>query len=125
MTRPAIPSGAGLEIKVDHRAEETVVSVSGHINVDTSPELRERLRVVLSGGESSPAVTIDLADVPYIETSGVATLIEALRAARHRGINLRLQGLSGAVLRLIEVTGVKAMFEPGGQEPGGEEQKVV
>ncbi len=56
---------------------------------------------------------VDLAGVSYIETSGIATLIEALRIARHRQINFRLQGLSGAALRLFEVTGVLALFEAG------------
>ena len=56
---------------------------------------------------------MDLAGVPYIETSGIATLIEALRIARHRQIGFCLQGLGGSVLRLFEVTGVLALFEAG------------
>jgi anti-sigma B factor antagonist len=56
-------------------------------------------------------IIVDLAGVPYIETSGIATLIEALRIARHHQTNFRLQGLSGAALRLFQVTGVLALFE--------------
>jgi hypothetical protein len=41
-------------------------------------------------------------------------LIESLKTARHRQINFRLQGLSGAALRLFEVTGVLALFEASG-----------
>jgi anti-anti-sigma factor len=57
------------------------------------------------------AITVDLAGVPYIETSGIATLVESLRIARHHQAKVCLQGLSGSVLRLFEVTGVLALFE--------------
>lgn len=107
----AIPAGGGLEITVDRQVDDAVVHVSGRISVDSSPDLRDRLRAVLFEESSPRTITVDLAGVPYIETSGVATLIEALRIARHHRIDLRLQGLSGAVLRLFEVTGVLAMFE--------------
>jgi anti-sigma B factor antagonist len=107
--------GGGLEITVDRQANDAVIHLSGRIHVDSSPDLRDRLRAVFSEESSPRTITVDLAGVSYIETSGVATLIEALRSARHHQIDLRLQGLSGAVLRLFEVTGVAAMFESGGQ----------
>jgi anti-anti-sigma factor len=58
---------------------------------------------------------VDLAGVSYIETSGIATLIEALRIAAHQQTRFHLQGLSGSVLRMFEVTGVLALFDPGGR----------
>jgi anti-sigma B factor antagonist len=85
--------------------------LSGRIDVDSSPDLRDRLRTLLSEKAMPQTIIVDLAAVPYIETSGIATLIEALRTARHQRINFRLQGLSGAVLRLFQVTGVLALFE--------------
>jgi anti-sigma B factor antagonist len=88
-----------------------MVRLSGRIDVESSPDLRERLHAVLSEESSPRTVTVDLAAVAYIETSGVATLIEALRTARRQQSSLRLQGLSGPVLRLFEVTGVQTLFE--------------
>ena len=92
----------------------TVVRLTGRIDVDSSPDLRDRLRTLLSEEALPQTIIVDLAGVSYIETSGVATLIESLRTARHRQINFRLQGLSGAALRLFEVTGVLALFEASG-----------
>lgn len=91
-----------------------VVRLSGRIDVDSSPDLRNRLRTLLLVDERPQTIIVDLADVSYIETSGIATLIESLRIARHHQINFRLQGLSGAVLRLFEVTGVLALFDASG-----------
>jgi anti-sigma B factor antagonist len=111
MTQVAIPSSSNLEISVDLVGKDAVIRLSGRIDVDSSPDLRDRLRSLLSEKALPETIIVDLAGVSYIETSGIATLIESLRIARHHKTNFRLQGLSGAVLRLFEVTGVQALFE--------------
>src|SRR5258705_8773219 len=107
----AATSNSNLEISVDQLENDTIVRPSGRINVDSSPDLRDCLLAILSAKPLPRAITVDLAGVSYIETSGIATLIEALRIARHHRTIFCLQGLSGSVLRLLEVTGVLALFE--------------
>jgi anti-sigma B factor antagonist len=124
VTGVAIPSSSNLEIAVERKGQESVVRLSGRLDVDSSPHLRDRLRTLLSERALPQTIIVDLAGVPYIETSGVATLIEALRIARHYQTNFRLQGLSGAVLRLFEVTGVLALFEANDSGQSGSGQKV-
>jgi anti-sigma B factor antagonist len=109
--RIAIPSSSNLEISLDQVGRDATVRLSGRVDVDSSPDLRDRLQTLLSEEALPQTIIVDLAGVSYIETSGIATLIEALRIARHHRTNLRLQGLSGAVLRLFEVTGVLSLFE--------------
>src|SRR6266481_4229949 len=104
-------STSSLEITVDNTGMNVLVHVSGRIDVDSSPDLRDFLLAILSAEPLPRAITVDLAGVPYIETSGIATLIEALRISRHHQAIFCLQGLSGSVLRLFEVTGVLALFE--------------
>ena len=116
MTQPATPSSGSLEITVDRSGNDAIVRPSGRINVDSSPDLRNSLLAILSREPLPLTVTVNLAGVPYIETSGIATLIEALRIARHRQIGFCLQGLNDSVLRLFEVTGVVTLFERGGCE---------
>jgi len=106
-----VTSGSNLEISVDQLGNDAIVRPSGRINVDSSPDLRDCLLAILSAQPRPRAITVDLAGVSYIETSGIATLIEALRIARHRQTIFCLRGLSGSVLRLLEVTGVLALFE--------------
>ena len=86
-------------------------ALTGRIDVDSSPDLRDCLLDIMSEEPLPRSITVDLAAVPYIETSGIATLVEALRIARHRQMTFCLQGLGGSVLRLFEVTGVLALFE--------------
>jgi anti-sigma B factor antagonist len=113
VTRVAIPSSSNLKISIGQVEKDTIVRLTGRVDVDSSPDLRDHLRTLLSEKALPQTVIVDLAGVSYIETSGVATLIEALRVARHRQTNFRLQGLSGATLRLFEVTGVLALFDAG------------
>jgi anti-sigma B factor antagonist len=110
----AIPSSSNLEIAVDREGRDSMVRLRGRVDVDSSPGLRDRLRILLSGEGLPQTIVVDLSGVSYVETSGIATLIEALRIARHHQVGFRLQGLSGAVLRLFEVTGVLALFAASG-----------
>jgi anti-sigma B factor antagonist len=108
-------STSSLEITVENSGMNVLVHVSGRINVDSSPDLRDQLLAILSEQPLPRTVTVDLAGIPYIETSGIATLIEALRIARHHQIGFCLQGLGGSVLRLFEVTGVLKLFDRSGR----------
>ncbi len=111
VTRAAITSDSNLEISVAQIGRDAKVSLSGRINVDSSPDLRDSLRAILSTEPLPRTVTANLAGVSNIETSGIATLIEALRIARHRQVGFCLRGVAGSVLRLFEVAGVLALFD--------------
>jgi anti-sigma B factor antagonist len=111
LKRIPLASSGSISITVDRRGSDALVRLKGRIDVDSSPDLRDCLLAILSEEPLPRAITLDLAGVPYIETSGIATLIEALRVARHHQAIFCLQGLSGSVLRLFQVTGVLALFE--------------
>jgi anti-sigma B factor antagonist len=106
-----ISSESRLGITVLQNNDEVLVRLNGHITVDSSPDLRERLLEVLSEEPAPRVVTVDLTGLSYVEASGIATLIEGLKIARRRRTTFCLQGLGGSVLRLFEVTGVLALFE--------------
>ena len=115
VTQVAMTLDSNLEISIDQVGKDFVVRPSGQINVYSSPDLRDSLQAILSTEPLPRTVTVDLASVPYIETSGIATLIEALRMARHHQIGFCLQGLGGSVLRLFEVTSVLTLFDTAGR----------
>jgi len=106
-----ITSEGGLGITVLQNQDEVLVRLNGRTTVDSSPDLRDRLLHVLAEEPSPRDITVDLTGLAHIEASGIATLIEALKIARHRRMTFCLQGLGGSVLRLFEVTGVLALFE--------------
>jgi anti-sigma B factor antagonist len=97
------------------RIEEggVLVSLGGRLTIDSSPELRNQLLAVLYG-ETLKSLVIDLADVPYVDLSGVATLLETLRIARSLKTGLQLRGLHDRPSYLLEVTGLLSLFETSG-----------
>ena len=109
--RVLISSEGGLEITVLQHDDEVLVRLNGRATVDSSPDLRDRLLQILAEEPSPRVVTVDLTGVTYTDASGIATLIEALKIARHHQMTLCLQGLIGSVLRLFVVTGVLPLFE--------------
>ena len=113
MSRDRIPLTDGLEITLHHGDEGSILRLRGCLNIDSSPALRDRLLAML-GAQSSEAVIVDLTDVSYIDSSGVATLIEGLRMARTRQTTLCLQGLQGRLLHLFQVTSISTLFEKNG-----------
>ncbi len=110
MKRVGDSSTSNIEIAVDHSGEGAIVCLKGRIDVESSPDVRDRLRAILSTDPLPHAVTVDLAGVTSIEASGIATLIEALKVARHREIRFHLQG-HGSVLQLFESAGLLALFD--------------
>lgn len=104
-----------LSIKESEGGDGTVVSLKGRLTIESSPSLRDWLLATLHR-PSLDSLTIDLADVPYMDGSGIATLIEALKVARARNKKLRLSGLQDRVHYLLEVTGLLPLFQPGRDE---------
>jgi anti-sigma B factor antagonist len=99
-----------LKISVTRGDEEAQLCLNGRITIDSSPALREKLRELLSG-EPLENLTVDLSDVPYMDLSGIATLLEALKIARSRKTGLQLAGLHDRPRYLFEVTGLLSLFE--------------
>ena len=110
MKRPEGTSTGKIEIAVDHSGLDAIVRLKGLIDVDSSPDVRDCLHATLLTNPLPHAVSVDLAGVTSIEASGIATLIEALKVARHRGIRFQLQG-HGPVLQLFESAGLLALFD--------------
>lgn len=113
MTRGIVPATENLEITLHDGDEGSIVRLRGRLSIDSSPAFRDHLLAMLRA-ESPKAVIVDLADVSYVGSSGIATLIEGLKVARQRQTTLCVQGLQGRLLHLFQVTGVSTLFEKNG-----------
>lgn len=123
MSRDKIPLTDGLELTMHHDDEGSILRLRGCLNIDSSPALRDRFLAML-GAQSSEAVIVDLTDVSYIDSSGVATLIEGLKMARTRQTTLCLRGLQSRLLHLFQVTGLSTLFEKNGCASASSVSKV-
>jgi len=103
-----------LSIQVTHSGREAVISLSGRVTIDSSPALRKELHALL-GQQSPPTLIVDLSELSYIDCSGIATLVEALRIARQSDTKLQLRGLRDGPRHLLEVTGLLHLFDTNGE----------
>jgi anti-sigma B factor antagonist len=98
-------------------AEPPDVSIQGQVNIDTSGDMRVTIAKALSS--MAPKVTVDLSQVIYIDTSGLATLLEASRIARQQGTRLVLEGLHGQPRELLHFSQIDHLLEFADREPNG------
>jgi anti-sigma B factor antagonist len=94
---------------------ECQVRLSGRITIDTSPGLRAFLLRRLES-PSCQALTVDFCEVAYIDTSGLAMLVETLKAARIQGKTFHLSGLRERPRYLLETTRLLHLFDEGTAE---------
>ena len=77
--------------------------MSGRVTVNSSMHLRSVMLRLLQKG-SDGLVIIDLTRVSYLDTSGIATLLESLRTAVRRSVRLRVIGAKRGQVRLLAET---------------------
>ena len=82
------------------------VSVSGEVDVSNASALRDALDEQLSSGEG--ALAIDLADVPYIDSTGIGVLVGAAHRAKEQGRSLSVERPQRNVARVLSLLGVGA-----------------
>jgi anti-sigma B factor antagonist len=97
-----------MKISVHDSGEAKVVEVEGDIDLGTSPDLRRTLFDALL---HAPRLALNLAAIRYIDSSGIATLIEVLKDSQKRNKRFVLFALSPAVEQVFHLTHVIRIFE--------------
>lgn len=96
-------------------SNQLTVAVTGRVTVDSSPNLRSVLLELLRRG-TAPVTVVDLCGVSYLDMSGLATLLEALKAAREHSVKLRVTGIRGKARTLAEIAQLDTIFRAWGSE---------
>ncbi|HLU56968.1 MAG TPA: STAS domain-containing protein [Pseudonocardia sp.] len=91
------------------RPGAVVLTVRGEIDTLTAPEFTAATDELLTS--SGEILVMDLTDVRFLASSGLAVLISAAHRAEDRGTRLRLVVTSRAVRRPLEITGTAGMFD--------------
>ncbi len=94
------------EIRVKDGA--VVVTPEGDIDLSRSPGLRTTLREAQA--KKPTRLVVDLSAVDYMDSSGVATLVEALQIARRSNTKMILCGLKERVRSIFEIARLDTVF---------------
>ncbi|MCW8914942.1 MAG: STAS domain-containing protein [Magnetovibrio sp.] len=96
-----------MEISISEQNGVQVASVTGEVDLSTSPQVREALLKELGMGKG---VIVDLSGVAYIDSSGVASLVEAFQTAKSKGQGFALAQVSETPMRVLKLARLDQVF---------------
>ena len=85
------------------------ISKQGRLTIDNAGEMRHCLAEAIRS-QSSNDVNVDMSSITYMDTAGLATILEALRIAQKQGKGLVLKGIQEQPRRLFEATELDHIF---------------
>lgn len=84
-----------------------VLSLNGEVDLSCSPQAREQ---ILKELKKNKKLLIDLSAVEYIDSSGVASLVEGFQVARGQGQEFVLAGVSKAAMQVLQLARLDKVF---------------
>src|ERR1700687_1540808 len=99
-----------VQISARGHDKTTIFDLSGDIDFASSPEMRQSVLREIRESRAS-RVVVNLRQVRYIDSSGVASLIEGLKASRDLGSRFILFGLSTSVREVLQLSRLMKVFE--------------
>ncbi len=92
---------------VSEEPGRVVVRLAGEVDLEHAPGVRRLLLDCVGRGKD---MLVDLSRVDYIDSSGIASLIEALQATKARGTGFGLVAVSAQAMRVLELARLDRVF---------------
>lgn len=89
--------------------DEAVVHVKGEIDMNTSPKLRDHLKTAVQ--QNMKKITVNLSEVSYMDSSGIATLVECFQLLTSKKGRLILKAMKPEVKAVFEIAHLTEVFE--------------
>jgi anti-sigma B factor antagonist len=96
------------QTRVERCGTTAVVHVRGELDLYAAPRLHDELLDVL--GQAHDALIVDLAEVSFIDSSGLGILVASLKRAQNVGTVLWLRSPERQVMRALEITHLSSVF---------------
>ncbi|WP_440656201.1 STAS domain-containing protein [Candidatus Pelagibacter sp. HIMB1509] len=84
-----------------------IINVNGDVDLENSDSLREQVSTAL---ESNSAVSVNMSEVSYIDSSGIAALIESRQKAEEANKSFKIQKPSEAVISVLKMAKLDTFF---------------
>ncbi|MBN1353317.1 MAG: STAS domain-containing protein [Candidatus Omnitrophica bacterium] len=98
-----------MQVRQEDKNGIVVCYITGEIDINTSPQVKKIFDRIV--GEKKEKIVINFKNVSYIDSSGLATLVEILKGMRTYGGKLKLSNLSTKVKNLFEITKLEKLFD--------------
>jgi anti-anti-sigma factor len=104
-----LPTSSDLVSSARQEGDAVIAAVRGEIDLHNSPGLRTDLLDMLAK-VSPKKLVLNLGDVPYMDSSAIAVLVEALQKIRKLGGKIFLTNLQPRVKGLLEIARLDSIF---------------
>ena len=95
--------------KYNTREEQgfAIVELAGEVDLSCSPDARKQILECLSAKKD---LLVDLSQVTYIDSSGVASLVEGYQTAKKKSLKFGLVGVSSAAMNVLQLARLDKVF---------------
>lgn len=97
-----------MKVREEKNNNTLICMLEGEINISSSPELRKAFEAIIQRNEKK--VLVDFSGVSYIDSSGLATLIEMFHRLKKIGGSFRLCNMDRKIKNIFEVTKLHKLF---------------
>ena len=104
-----------MKVQLRNADNVSIVDCSGDMDLYSCPRLREVLLREMRSG--IPSVLVNMSEVTYIDSSGIATLVEGLQLSRETKTRFGLYGLRTGARSVLELARLHNMFNIFANEP--------
>ncbi len=101
----------GLRVTQDRAGEAVVVHASGEVDMHSAGGFAEMLRTGANSVRPPGLLVIDLTGIRFFSAAGLTLLVAAQQRCRERQVALRVVATHRSVLRLMQITGLNALFD--------------
>jgi len=98
-----------LDVRTEAADTAVVVCVRGDVDLNTEAQLAQALRDAITTHQADELV-VDLAGVPFLDSSGVRALLQARATAAEHGMSVRVRNPQDLVAQVLRVTLVADLF---------------
>ena len=101
-----------MALRIEERESDgtMVLTLSGRITLgDESSQLRTKIKDLLAQGKTR--LVLDLADVGYIDSAGLGTLVAGYTSAQNQGASMKLANLTKKFREQLNITKLVTVFE--------------
>lgn len=96
-----------MTVDIATRGPATIAALTGEVDLERSPAVR---RALLDALHDKRPLVVDLSQVSYIDSSGIASLVEAYQTARNQESVLILAAVSPTALRVMQLARLDRVF---------------
>lgn len=96
-----------MEHRTRNAGDAIIVEFEGEVDLEQSPKAR---KVLLGALEERRPIFVNLSNVSYIDSSGIACLVEAYQVARRKEVPFELVNVSASALRVFELARLDRVF---------------